>query len=467
MSKQKKSKFSMDKKSAWLLKDKKTLESVFKFSEDYKKFISENKTERECVKYFEKEAISKGFINIENSKYEEGNKIFIKNNKNMILSIIGKKDLKEGINLIIGHIDSPRLDLKPVPLFEENNMALLKTQYYGGIKKYQWVNIPLAIHGTIIKKDGTSIDISIGENDNDPVFTINDILPHLAKKVQGDKKLLDGIEGENLRVLVGNIPVDDDDIKEQIKENILIELNKLYGITEEDFISAELELVPAYKAKDIGFDRSMIGSYGHDDRVCSYAAFRSMTDLSETPEKTTVVFLVDKEEIGSFGVSGITSKFLYNSIGDILGLKNPDYKESELRKLFANSFAISADVGAVINPMFKTAFDETNAPNLGFGVLIEKYTGSGGKYSASDASAELVGKIRKIFNDNSIIWQPSILGKVDEGGGGTIAMDLAELGVSVIDCGIGVDGMHSPFETISKVDLYEAYKAYIAFLINA
>lgn len=318
-----------------------------------------------------------------------------------------------------------------------------------------------------MKSDGTSVDISVGEDDKDPVFTINDILPHLAGKVQGEKKLLEGIEGENLKVLIGNIPVNDKDMQEKVKEMTLKKLNELYGITEEDFISAELEIVPAHKARDVGFDRSMVGAYGHDDRSCSYAAFRAVVDFNGTPDRTIIALLVEKEEIGSYGVTGIRSMFLYNSIGNILGLKYPDYKESDLRGLLEKSFCISGDVGAVINPMFKDVFDATNAPKMGYGILLEKYTGSRGKSGASDASAEIVGKVRKIFNDNKVIWQPSILGKVDEGGGGTVALYLADWGIPVLDCGVGVDGMHSPFEVVSKADLYETFKGYKAFLKDA
>lgn len=369
--------------------------------------------------------------------------------------------------MVVAHIDAPRLDLKTVPLIEDGDMALLKTHYYGGIKKYQWVNIPLALHGTVIRRDGSSVDLCIGEKDTDPVFTINDLLPHLAGKSQGEKKLLDGIEGENLRLVVGNRPIEDKDLSERIKALTLKHLHDEYGIEEEDFISAEIEVVPAFPARDIGFDRSMVGAYGHDDRVCSYAAYRALLDLPSTPEKTTVVFLVDKEEIGSYGVTGIRSRFLQNALGKLIRLQDPSASEASFREMFEKSFALSADVGAVINPMFKEVFDPMVSPRMGYGVILEKYTGSRGKAGASDASAELMGKVRKIFNDNNIIWQPGSLGKVDEGGGGTVAYYLADLGIQVVDCGVGVDGMHSPFEVISKADLYEAYKAYQAFLRDA
>jgi len=464
----KKSEYSYERKNVWLNIDDEEYKKIFNFAEDYKNFMNKCKTERECVKFIEEVAINNGFTEISKSNYKQGNKIYIKNGyRDIILTVIGRKSIKEGINLIASHIDSPRLDLKPLPLIEDGDMVLLKTHYYGGIKKYQWVNIPLALHGVIITNKGKEINLIIGEDSNDPVFTINDILPHLAGKIQGEKKLLEGIEGENLRVLFGNIPINDENIQEKFKEMTLKKLYDLYGIKEEDFISSEIEIVPAFLARDIGIDRSMIGAYGQDDRICSYAAFRALIDLNEIPSKTIMCVLVDKEEIGSYGITGIRSKFLYNSIGKILYLEDHNYKESELRGVLEKSYAISGDVGAVLNPMFKDVFDSINAPKMGYGIVVEKYTGSKGKSGASDASAELMGKIRKIFNDNKIIWQPGLLGKVDEGGGGTVALYLADLGINVVDSGIGLDGMHSPFEVASKADLYQAYKGYKAFLLNA
>ncbi len=470
MPESKKSPFAYERKSVWLNSSDTAKNLISEFGNDYKKFMGECKTERECVSSVEREALKLGFMNIDDAGNDPapGSKFIIKNScRNIFLVVTGRKDVREGINMIASHIDAPRLDLKPLPITEDADMALLKTHYYGGIKKYQWVNMPLAIHGVIFKAGGEKLEISIGENDSDPVFTINDILPHLAAKVQGEKKLLDGIEGENLKLVIGNIPSPENDIQDKVKVMTLKLLNDLYGITEEDFISAEIEIVPAFKAKDIGFDRSMVGAYGHDDRACSYAAFRSIVDFPGIPERTIIILLVDKEEIGSYGVTGIRSMFLYNSIGRVLGLKYPDYRESDLRSLLEKSFCISGDVGAVINPMFKDVFDPVNGPRMGYGVLLEKYTGSRGKYGASDAAAEMMSKTRKIFNDNGVIWQPSVLGKVDEGGGGTVALYLADRGIQVVDCGVGVDGMHSPFEVVSKADLYETYKAYRAFLKDA
>lgn len=464
----KKSKYAYERKNVWTESSDTEKNLIRDYSEDYKVFMNECKTERECVRYFEREAGKLGFKDIKGAKYKPGEKVLIKNGqKNLILAVIGKKDIKEGVNIIASHIDAPRLDLKPVPMTEDGDMALLKTHYYGGIKKYQWVNIPLAIHGTVVKSDGKPVDINIGEGDKDPVFTINDILPHLAHKVQGEKKLLEGVEGENLRMVIGNMPVNDDDVQEKVKEMTLKILNEQYGITEEDLISSELEIVPAFRAKDIGFDRSMVGAYGQDDRACSYCNYRAIADLEGAPETTSLCFLVEKEEIGSYGVSGIRSKFLYNTIGSLLGLQHPEYRENELRALLEKSFCISGDVGAVINPMFKDVFDSTNAPRMGYGMLLEKYTGSRGKSGASDASAEVMGKVRKILNDNKVIWQPSVLGKVDEGGGGTVALYIADLGIPVVDAGVGLDGMHSPFEVVSKADLYHTYKGYKAFFKDA
>jgi len=460
--------FSYERKNVWDTKSDQ-IDAIYSFAEDYKHFISTCKTERECVRFVEKEAQAAGFEPYEGkTSLKPGDRVFLRNGyRNILLARIGKQPLSQGVNMVVAHIDAPRLDLKTVPLIEDGDMALLKTHYYGGIKKYQWVNIPLALHGTVIRRDGSSVDLCIGENTNDPVFTINDLLPHLASKSQGEKKLLDGIEGENLRLVVGNRPIEDRDLSERIKALALKHLHDTYGIEEEDFISAEIEIVPAFEARDIGFDRSMVGAYGHDDRVCSYAAYRAIRDSEATPDRTVVVFLVDKEEIGSYGVTGIRSRFLQNALGKLMRLQDPRASEADFREMFEKSYALSADVGAVINPMFKEVFDPVVSPRMGYGVILEKYTGSRGKAGASDASAELMGKVRKIFNDNAIVWQPGSLGKVDEGGGGTVAYYLADLGIQVVDCGVGVDGMHSPFEVISKADLHQAYEAYRAFLRDA
>ena len=468
MAKDKKSKLAFKRENVWSKATEDERKETIAFSETYKEVISKCKTEREIVKDFDARAKANGFKEMYFATYRPGERIMLTHaNKNSIFIVVGKKDISEGFNVIASHIDSPRLDLKPMPLIEEQNIAMLKTQYYGGIKKYQWVNIPMSLHGTVLRSDGSSVDVVIGEDENDPLFTIPDVLIHLAKKVQGEKKLLEGIEGENLNLLTATNPVGDEDTSNPVKEMALQILNERYQFSEEDLISSEFEVVPAYKARDVGLDRSMIGGYGHDDRACSYAALQALIDLNEIPERTCVVLLVDKEEIGSYGISGIRSKFFFNSIAKLFELKNPDYKEQELRNCFEKSYAVSGDVGGLVNPMFTQVHDLYNNPVIGCGVILEKYTGSGGKSGASDASAEFVGKIRKIFNDNAVRWQPGVLGKIDEGGGGTVALYLADLGISVIDAGVGVLGMHSPFEVINKSDLFETYKAYKAFLKDA
>ncbi len=463
-----KSVYAFERKSAWSNLSDSEKNLMNSFSEDYKQFLTQCKTERECVRYVEKNVAAMKYKTLSGAKIAPGERIYIKNDsKNIVLAVIGKKDITEGINIVASHIDCPRLDLKPLPLIEETDIALLKTHYYGGIKKYQWVNVPLALHGTVVKGNGERIDITIGEDESDPLFTIPDLMPHLAHKVQGEKKFFEGIEGENLNLLIGSIPVENEEIKERVKETVLRKLNELYGMTEEDFISAEFEAVPAHPARDIGIDRSMIGAYGHDDRLCSYAAYRALVDSDEIPEKTLLVFLVDKEEIGSYGVTAAPSKFLPDLIAQLVELRGDHSKPSDIRKTLANSFAISGDVGGVVNPMFTNVHDMKNSPRMGYGVILEKYTGSRGKYGASDASAELMGKVRKIFNDNGVVWQPGTLGKVDEGGGGTIAFEIAQMGIQVVDCGGGVLGMHAPFEIASKADVYQTYKAYRAFLKDA
>ncbi|MGL4561672.1 MAG: aminopeptidase, partial [Brevinema sp.] len=329
------------------------------------------------------------------------------------------------------------------------------------------LNIPLALHGIVVREDGSKIEIHIGDKDNDPVFVISDLLPHLSRKIQGEKKLLDGIEGESLNIFVGTMISEDAEATEKVKQFVLEFLNQEYGMIEEDFISAELEVVPALKTKDVGFDRSMIGGYGHDDRVCSYAALTAITEIVEIPQKTMIAFFTDKEEIGSKGITGSDSVALPNLIAELLYRQEGGYKDIELRRAFNRSLCLSADVGAAFNPLFPGVHDKHNASYMSSGLIIKKYTGAGGKSNASDASAELVGKLRKIFNENQVLWQSSSMGKIDEGGGGTIAMFIAQFGIPVIDCGIGVVGMHSPYELINKADLYHMIKGYKAFFINA
>lgn len=429
-----------------------------KFCEEYKNFLDKSKTEREAVKYVEAKAIKNGFKPFDrDTKYQTGDKIYLNNRgKSIILAVIGKKSLKEGTRLSAAHIDSPRLDLKPNPLYEDSDMALFKTHYYGGIKKYQWTAIPLSLHGVIIKKDGTSVEISIGEAENEPKFVVTDLLPHLANE-QSKRTLADGIRGEELNILVGSRPFKDDEASEKVKLNVLSILNKKYGITEADFLSAELEVVPAFKASDIGLDCSMIGSYGHDDRVCAYPAAEAIFDI-KTPEYTAITVLTDKEEIGSEGNTGLNSSYFKYFISDLAWTQGINY-----HTVLSNTQCLSADVNAAFDPTFPDVSERRNASYINKGVVITKYTGARGKSGTSDASAEYMGKIRRMLDDKKIVWQTGELGKVDAGGGGTVAMYLASLNIDVVDLGVPVLSMHAPFEIISKLDLYMAYKAFKAF----
>ena len=363
------------------------------------------------------------------------------------------------MKIIGSHIDSPRLDLKPNPLYQESNLGFFKTHYYGGIKKYQWTAIPLALHGIVILNDGTKVDISIGEEDSDPVFCVTDLLIHLAGD-QMQKKLSEGISGEALNILIGNIPLEDEE-KEPITANILKILNEKYNIVEEDLLSAEIEVVPAGKARDLGLDRSMVLGYGHDDRVCSYAAVKAILE-TEQPEFTSVALCVDKEEIGSKGNTGMHSKFFENTVAELIALEG-DYCDIKVRRALANSKVLSADVSAGYDPNFGEAYEKRNSAYMGNGVVLTKYTGSRGKSGCNDANAEFMSEVKGIFNKGNVIWQTAELGKVDQGGGGTIAHILANQGAEVIDCGVGVLNMHAPHEIVSKVDIYEMYKGYKAF----
>lgn len=451
-------------KNVWEEISEKEKKEVFELSDDYKNFLNQCKTERETVQYFIKKAEKDGYQNIENfkGKAKPFDKFYFNwKNKSLALITIGEKDFEEGISIVGGHVDVPRLDLKQNPLYEDNELALLKTHYYGGIKKYQWLNIPLALHGVIILDNGEKKTFTIGEDDNDPVFIISDLLPHLSRKVQGEKKLLTGIDAENMVILFGNIPVNDKKVKNKVKLAVLEKLNEKYGIKEEDFISAEIEVVPAFKAKDVGIDRSMIAAYGHDDRVCSYLAAESHLSVKK-PVKTTVALLVDKEEIGSTGNTGSDSYMLYHLYTMIAELYGKD-NLSSIRKSLMKSACISSDVAAAVNPPYKMVHDLQNAALFSHGIAILKFTGSGGKYTANDADAEYFGSIRKLFNENKVFWQYTELGKVDEGGGGTIAKYVAYFGISTFDAGIPVIGMHSPYEIISKADLWSGYKAYKVF----
>ncbi|MBR4027764.1 MAG: aminopeptidase [Lachnospiraceae bacterium] len=463
----------MEKKNAWAKypvgeqRDK-----VFAFAEDYRKFISKCKTERECTQEIYEQAKKAGFADLdeliaEGKAVKAGDKIVANNmGKGLALFVLGEKNLEAGMNILGAHIDSPRLDLKQVPLFEDTELAMLDTHYYGGIKKYQWVALPLALHGVVCKKDGTTVNINIGDKENDPVFGISDLLIHLSGE-QLEKKAAKVIEGENLDVLIGSMPLDnaDKDVKEKVKANILNILKETYDIEEADFISAEIEVVPAGDARDYGFDRSMIMGYGHDDRVCAYPSYCAMLEVG-IPEYTSVCLLVDKEEIGSVGASGMESKFFENCVAEVMNLAGT-YSELAMRRALKNSKVLSSDVSAAFDPNFPSVMEKKNCAYFGNGVVFCKYTGSRGKGGSNDSNAEYVAKIRNIMDSNEITFQTSEIGKVDQGGGGTIAYIFANYGMNVIDSGVSVLNMHAPWEIISKVDLYEAYRAYVAFLKQA
>ncbi len=453
--------------NGWTKKSSEEKEIIFNFSEGYKNFLNIVKTEREFVEETIKIVEKKGFKNAETIDIlKTGDKVYYLNRgKNIVLVVIGKDEIEKGANFVVSHADVPRLDLKGNPLYEDTELALMKTHYYGGIKKYQWVSIPLAMHGIVILENGEKMKVVIGEDENDPVFTIPDILPHLARKVQGERKAGEVIKGEELNILVGSVPtvIADKDIKDKVKHAVLEKLNEKYGLIEEDFISAELQIVPAFKAKDVGLDRGILGAYGHDDRICGYTSLKAILDLEEVPKRTAVCFIVDKEEIGSSGSTGLESNYLEYFMADLINKINGDYNELYLKKTLWNSKALSADVNDGINPMFKEVHDLLNAAKIGYGIVLTKYTGSGGKYSSNDADAEFVHEIRSLFNKEGISWQIGMLGKVDEGGGGTVAKYLAHFGIKTIDAGPALLAMHSPFELASKLDIYESYRAYKAF----
>ena len=435
-----------------------TEKAAFDFSEGYKDYLNNSKTERKAVITSIELAKKAGFKEFDPKKsYNAGDKLYInKHSKAAAFIVIGEDDIELGATVTVAHIDSPRLDLKPNPLYEDTELGLLKTHYYGGIRKYQWTAIPLAIHGVFAKKDGSIVEVTIGEDENDPIFVVNDLLPHLAQE-QSKRPLSQGIKGEELNVLIGSMPFKDDSESELVKLNLLNILYEKYGVTEADFLSAELECVPAFKAKDLGLDRSMIGSYGHDDRVCAYPALMAITSL-ENPKKTAICILADKEETGSDGNTGLNSDFLYHIMDDLCREKG---KSTTLA--LRRSVCLSADVNAATDPTFKDVMEPRNASYINYGVVITKYTGSGGKGGTSDASAEYVGKVRAMLDKNDIVWQIGELGKVDAGGGGTVAKYVANLGLDVVDLGVPVLSMHAPFETVSKLDVYMAFLTMSAF----
>lgn len=456
----------MNNKNAWKTYTEEDINGLERLNASYRKFLSDCKTERECTKEIIRRAEEAGYIDLdtcinEGKTIKSGDKLYAVNmNKSVALFNMGKRPISEGMNIIGAHIDSPRLDVKQNPLYEEGGMAYLDTHYYGGIKKYQWAALPLAIHGVIVKKDGTCVEVCVGEEDDDPVFCITDLLIHLSSK-QMEKTGAKVIEGEQLDVVVGSIPLSDSE-KNCVKENVLNILKKEYDIEEEDFVSAELEVVPAGKARELGFDRGMIMSYGQDDRVCAFTSLEAQLNV-ENPERTTCCLLVDKEEIGSVGATGMRSHFFENTVSEIINLME-EYSELKVRRCLKNSYMLSTDVNAGYDPMFAEVFDSKNASYCGNGVVFSKYTGSRGKSGSNDANAEYIAKIRNVMDNNNVVYQTAELGKVDAGGGGTIAYILSLYGMEVIDCGVAVLNMHAPWEIVSKADVYETEKCYRAFL---
>ena len=436
------------------------IKAIYDYAEGYKTFLDNSKTEREATNAAIEMVKAKGYTEYKfGDKLSVGDKKYLnQHGKSLIVFCVGENDLEaEGIRILAAHVDSPRLDLKQVPMYEDSGMAFLKTHYYGGVKKYQWTSIPLALHGVMVKADGEVVDVCIGEDDSDPIFYINDLLPHLGAD-QSQKPLGSAISGETLNILIGGLPYDDKDVSEKVKLTALSILHDKYGVTEEDFLSAELSLVPAFKARDIGFDRALIASYGHDDRVCSYPAVTALLDNADT-KQTVMVVLADKEEIGSVGFTGMQSAFLVDLITEISNAcgKNPIVVRSK-------SKCLSADVTACYDPNFAEVYEKRNSALISCGTTMSKYTGSRGKSGTNDATAEFVGYVRKLFNENGVIWQTGELGKVDQGGGGTVAMYIANHNIATVDLGVPVISMHAPYEVVSKADVYSTYEAFCAFV---
>ena len=458
----------MERKTAWEKYTKKQKTEVMTFAEGYRQFISDCKTERECVTEFVKIANNQGFKDLsklieKKGKLKAGDKVYLTNmGKAMVLFVIGKEPLEKGMNILGAHIDSPRLDLKQNPLYDDSGLAMMDTHYYGGIKKYQWVTLPMALHGVIATKEKGVIEINIGEKELDPVFGVSDLLIHLAAD-QMDKKVAKAVKGEALDICVGSIPLKGEE-KDAVKKNVLKILKDKYGIVEEDFISAEIEVVPAGSARDYGFDRSMIMGYGQDDRVCAYPSFWALMNTPK-PDKTAVCLLVDKEEIGSVGATGMHSRFFENTVAEVLELMGC-YSELTLRRAMSRSKVLSSDVSAGFDPNYPDVSDKNNSAYMGKGMVFNKYTGARGKSGSNDASAEYIGELRKVLDKDKVSYQTAELGKVDQGGGGTIAYILANYGMQVIDSGVAVHNMHAPWEITSKADIYEALRGYECFLKN-
>lgn len=467
----------MERKNVWETYSVEQLEELELHAQEYRSFLDSGKTERECIDTIVNKIEMEGYQELEslmkeNRALKEGDKVYsVWMNKSIAMFRIGKKPMAEGMNILGAHIDSPRLDIKQNPVYEEGGFAYLDTHYYGGVKKYQWVTIPLAIHGVLIKKDGTTVEINVGENDEEPVFFVSDLLIHLAAE-QLEKKAAKVIEGEALDIIIGNKPLmlkkkdkEDSAAKEAVKKGILAILKESYDIEEEDFISAELEVVPAGKAREAGFDRSMILAYGQDDRVCAFSSLKAMLEVEDS-ERTACCILVDKEEIGSMGATGMQSKFFENAVAEVMNLAG-EYSELNVRRCLASSCMLSSDVSSAFDPAFAASFDKKNVAYLGNGMVFNKFTGSRGKSGSNDANAEYMGHIRAIFDKENVQFQTAELGKVDVGGGGTIAYILALYGMNVIDSGVAVMSMHAPWEATSKADIYEAKRGYVAFLKNA
>ena len=463
----------MERKNAWLSYGESDEKEMEKLTKDYRAFLDAGKTERECVTELVREAEANGYVSLEakqaaGEKIQPGDKVYaVGMKKIMALFHVGQEPLEKGMNILGAHIDSPRLDVKQNPLYEDTDLAYLDTHYYGGVKKYQWVALPLAIHGVIAKKDGSVVNVTIGEDENDPIVYITDLLIHLAGK-QLQKKAAEVIEGENLDIMIGSRPLSesiDEKKKEAVKSNVLRILKEKYDVEEEDFLSAELEIVPAGKARDCGLDRSMVAAYGQDDRVCAYTSFVAMMEM-DAPKRTSCCLLTDKEEIGSVGATGMQSRFFENTVAELLDGMGC-YSDLALRRTLRNSSMLSSDVSAGYDPAYGECFEKKNAAYLGRGIVLNKFTGARGKSGSNDANAEYVAEVRRIFDDHQVAFQTAELGKVDVGGGGTIAYIAALYGMNVIDSGVAVLSMHAPWEVTSKADIYEAKKAYKAFLLDA
>lgn len=454
---------------AWNKYDEQKMKEVMDFSEGYKKFISECKTERECVTESIKMAEAHGYRNLEDvirnqETLKPGDKVYANNmGKTIALFLIGKEPLEKGMKILGAHIDSPRLDLKQNPLYEDKDLAMLETHYYGGIKKYQWVTLPLAMHGVIVRKDGSSVQVNIGENENDPVVGISDLLVHLSSDQLGKKGSV-VIEGEDLNITVGSIPLKDEE-KDAVKMNVLKLLKETYQIEEDDFVSAEIEVVPAGKARDYGLDRSMVMGYGHDDRICAYTSLMALLEMQEI-DRSAVCLLVDKEEVGSIGATGMESKFFENMVAEVMNCMG-DYSELKVRRALANSRMLSSDVSAAFDPNYASVMEPKNSAYMGKGIVFNKYTGSRGKGGCNDANAEYIAALRNIMEKENVSYQTAELGKVDQGGGGTIAYILAQYDMEVIDCGVALHNMHAPWEIALKADIYETTRGYVAFLKHA